>query len=163
MALLAEWASSLELSEVPDRVQGFAASHILSQLAAIRSGLGQEDGKRLVTALVAWQDDVAQSARVLSAAGAWLNLDDTAFAGHLGPSTVGVPIAYAHHLGLSGRELLRAVIIADECAARVTASATLGPFRGQTALHTHVVGAVAGRSPVSVLLPTYGWMLWRLP
>ncbi|GAA2221572.1 MmgE/PrpD family protein [Streptomyces nogalater] len=146
LALLAEWASSLELSEVPDRVQGFAASHILSQLAAIRSGLGQEDGKRLVTALGRpWQDDVAQSARVLSAAGAWLNLDDTAFAGHLGPSTVGVPIAYAHHLGLSGRELLRAVIIADECAARVTASATLGPFRGQTALHTHVVGAVAGR------------------
>ncbi|WP_335941532.1 MmgE/PrpD family protein [Streptomyces sp. PTD5-9] len=146
LALLAEWASSLQLSEVPTRVQNFAASHILSQLAAIRSGLGQEDGKRLARALGRpWQDDVAQSARVLSAAGAWLNLDDTAYAGHLGPSTVGVPLAYAHHLRLSGRELLRAVIVANECAARVTAAATLGPFRGQTALHTHVVGAVAGR------------------
>lgn len=92
-----------------------------------------------------WQRDVAQSARVLSAAGAWLNLDDTAYAGHLGPSTVGVSLAYAHHLGLSGPDLLRAVILANECAARVTAAATLGPFRGQTALHTHVVGAVAAR------------------
>lgn len=146
LASLATWASSLQLSDVPSRVQGFAASHILSQLAAIRVGLGQEDGRRLVHALgEPWQDDVAQSARVLSAAGAWLNLDDTAYAGHLGPSTVGVPLAYAHHLGLSGAELLRAVILANECAARVTAAATLGPFRGQTALHTHVVGAVAGR------------------
>jgi 2-methylcitrate dehydratase PrpD len=146
LALLAEWASSLSLSEVPARVQNFAASHILSQMAAIRSGLGQEAGQRLVKALgPPWQNDVAQSARVLSAAGAWLNLDDTAYAGHLGPSTVGVPLAYAHHLGMSGRDLLRTVIVANECAARVTAAATLGPFRGQTALHTHVVGAVAGR------------------
>ncbi|KOU52327.1 VlmK-like protein [Streptomyces sp. WM6378] len=146
MASLANWASSLHLSDVPTRVQDFAASHILSQLAAIRSGLGQEGGKRLIQALGRpWQDDVAQSARVLSAAGAWLNLDDTAYAGHLGPSTVGVPLAYAHHLGLSGSELLHAVILANECAARVTAAATLGPFRGQTALHTHVVGAAAAR------------------
>ena len=143
---LAEWAGALELSDVPERVVSFAASHLLSQLAAIRTGLAQEDGRRLTRALGApFQADTAQSARVLAGAGAWLNLDDTAYAGHLGPSTVGVPLAYAHALGLSGAELLRAVILADECAARVTAAATLGPFRGQTALHTHLVGAVAGR------------------
>ncbi|WP_331721384.1 MmgE/PrpD family protein [Streptomyces sp. NBC_00212] len=143
---LAEWAGELELSDVPERVVSFAASHLLSQLAAIRTGLAQEDGRRLTRALGApFQADTAQSARVLAGAGAWLNLDDTAYAGHLGPSTVGVPLAYAHALGLSGAELLRAVILADECAARVTAAATLGPFRGQTALHTHLVGAVAGR------------------
>lgn len=143
---LVRWASTLRLADVPARVRDFAASHVLSQVAAIRSGLAQEDGRRLVRALgPPWQQDVAQSARVLSAAGAWLNLDDTAYAGHLGPSTVGVPLAYARALGLSGAELLRAVVVADECAARVTAAATLGPFRGQTALHTHVVGAVAGR------------------
>ncbi|MER6735969.1 MmgE/PrpD family protein [Streptomyces puniciscabiei] len=143
---LAQWASRLELSDVPDRVVSFASSHLLSQLAAIRTGLAQQDGRRLVHALGSpFQADTAQSARVLAGSGAWLNLDDTAFAGHLGPSTVGVPLAYAHALRLSGAELLRAVILADECAARITASATLGPFRGQTALHTHLVGTVAGR------------------
>ncbi|QLH19353.1 MmgE/PrpD family protein [Streptomyces sp. Rer75] len=146
LSALADWASSLELDDVPERVRAFAASHVLSQLAAIRTGLGQEDGRRLVLALgEPLQQDVAQSARVLSGAGAWLNLDDTAYAGHLGPSTVGVSLAYVYHLGLAGADLLRAVILADECAARITAAATLGPFRGQTALHTHVVGAVAAR------------------
>ncbi|MYS81508.1 MmgE/PrpD family protein [Embleya scabrispora] len=143
---LAHWAAGLELSDVPPRVVDFAATHVLSQVAAIRTGLRQPDGHRLVRALgVPFQADTAQSARVLSGVGAWLNLDDTAYAGHLGPSTVGVPLAYAHALGLSGAELLRAVILADECSARITSAATLGPFRGQTALHTHVVGAVAGR------------------
>jgi len=37
------------------------------------------------------------------------------------------------------------VVVADECAARITAAATLGPLRGQSALHTHLAGAVAGR------------------
>ncbi|MFE1775562.1 MmgE/PrpD family protein [Streptomyces sp. NPDC059008] len=143
---LSGWASSLELAEVPDRVVQFAASQILSQLAAIRVGLQQEPGRRLVRALgEPFQDDTAQSARVLAGVGAWLNLDDTAYAGHLAPSTVAVPLAYAHALKLSGSDLLRSVIVANECAARVTASATLGPFRGQTALHTHLVGSVAGR------------------
>lgn len=143
---LADWAARVRLEDIPERVLRLAASHLLSQLAAIRVGAQQEDGARLIRALgPPLQPDAAQSARVLSGLGAWLNLDDTAYAGHLGPSTVAVPVAFAHALGRSGPELLRAVVVANECAARVTASATLGPFRGQTALHTHIVGAVAGR------------------
>lgn len=134
---LAKWSSHLQLSDVPPRVVDFAASQILSQLAAIRTGLRCEPGRRLVRALgEPLQPDVAGSAWVLAGAGAWLNLDDTAYAGHLAPSTVAVPVAYAYALGLSGAELLRSVIAANECAARITASATLGPFRGQTAVHT---------------------------
>lgn len=171
---LSQWASQLELSHVPERVTAFAASHILSQLAAIRTGLHQVDGQRLVRALGdPLQIDVAQSARVLAGVGAWLNLDDTAYAGHLGPSTVGVALAYAYARGLTGAELLRAVVLADECAARITASATLGPFRGQTALHTHLVGAVAARlacerapaqrwlSALSLALSSPPWTLMR--
>ncbi|MHA7961770.1 MmgE/PrpD family protein [Streptomyces sp. L500] len=143
---LADWASTMRLETVPQRVVEFAASQILSQLAAIRIGLRQKEGRRLVGALGApFQRDTAQSARILAGVGAWLNLDDTAYAGHLAPSTVAVPLAFAHALRLSGHDLLRSVIVANECASRITASATLGPFRGQTALHTHLVGAVAGR------------------
>jgi 2-methylcitrate dehydratase PrpD len=72
-------------------------------------------------------------------------MDDTAYAGHLSNSTVAVPLAYAPALGLDGPALLTAVVAANECAARVTAASTLGPFRGQTAVQTSLVGAVAGR------------------
>lgn len=143
---LASWSSRLRLDDVPPRVAELAASQILSHLAAIRTGLRCKPGQRLVRALGdPLQPDVAGSARVLAGAGAWLNLDDTAYAGHLAPSTVAVPVAYAYALGLSGAGLLRSVVVANECAARITAAATLGPFRGQTALHTHLAGTVAGR------------------
>ncbi len=82
---------------------------------------------------------------MLSGLTSWLHFDDTAYAGHLSNSTATVPMAYAHALGLDGRSLLTAVIVANECAARIAASATLGPFRGQNAAHTHVAGAVSGR------------------
>ena len=37
------------------------------------------------------------------------------------------------------------MVAANECAARIAAAATLGPFRGQNAAHTHIAGAVSGR------------------
>jgi 2-methylcitrate dehydratase PrpD len=58
---------------------------------------------------------------------------------------VNVPISYARSLGLDGRALLTAVIAANECAARVTAAATLGPLRGQGATQQHLAGSVCGR------------------
>jgi len=58
---------------------------------------------------------------------------------------VNVPLAYAASLGLEGRHVLAAVVAAGECAARVTAGTTLGPHRGQTAAHAHLVGAPAAR------------------
>ncbi|MGJ5755170.1 MmgE/PrpD family protein [Streptomyces puniciscabiei] len=143
---LSDWASGTRLEAVPDRVAGLAKSQILSQLAAIRAGLAHPLGGRLVRAFgPPLQSDPRGSARVLAGLGSWLNLDDTAYAGHLSVSTVAVPLAYAHALGLDGRALLTAVVTANECAARLTAAATLGPFRGQTAAHTSLVGGVAGR------------------
>ncbi|MFJ8781204.1 MmgE/PrpD family protein [Streptomyces sp. NPDC102476] len=143
---LAAWAAALRPSDLPERVIALARSQVLSQLAAIRAGLGHPLGRRLVTAFGSpLQNDPARAAAVLAGLGSWLNLDDTAYAGHLSNSTVAVPLAYARALELDGAALLTAVVAANECAARVTAAATLGPFRGQTAAHTSLVGAVAGR------------------
>ncbi|GAA3075364.1 hypothetical protein GCM10020000_70640 [Streptomyces olivoverticillatus] len=125
----------------PPRVVELAQSQVLSQLAAIRAGLAHPRGRDLVRAFgPPLQDDPARSACVLAGLGSWLNLDDTAYAGHLSNSTVSVPVAYARALGLSGAELVTAVIVANECAARVTAASTLGPFRGQMAVQTSLVG-----------------------
>ncbi|MCK9878844.1 MmgE/PrpD family protein [Frankia sp. Ag45/Mut15] len=135
-----------------------AKSQVLSQLAAIRAGRVHDLGRRLVAAFgEPLQADPARGACVLATLGAWLNLDDTAYAGHLSPSTVAVPLAYAHSLRLDGARLLTAIVAANECAARVTAAATLGPFRGQTAAHTSVVGAVAGRLHCTGQ-PAAGWV-----
>ncbi|ABW15116.1 conserved hypothetical protein [Parafrankia sp. EAN1pec] len=143
---LSEWASTLRYRDLPDRVVDLAKSQILSQLAAIRAGASHELGRLLVAAFGdPVGSDPGRAACVFAGLGSWLNLDDTAYAGHLSNSTVGVGLAYADALGLDGRGLLTAVVAANECAARVTAAATLGPFRGQTAAHTSLVGAVAAR------------------
>ena len=143
---LSGWASRLQLDDVPDRVVDFACSQVLSQLAAARAGAAHPLGRAVMQGFgPPLQSDPARSAYVLAALTSWLHFDDTAYAGHLSNSTATVPMAYAHALGLDGRGLLTAVITANECAARITAAATLGPFRGQNAAHTHLAGAVSGR------------------
>lgn len=143
---LAGWASRLDLDDVPDRVVAHARSQVLSQLAAARAGQRHPLGAAVVRAFgPPLQPDATRSAYVLAGLTSWLHHDDTAYAGHLSNSTVTVPLAYAHALGLDGRGLLTAVLAADECAARIAASATLGPLRGQSAAHVHLAGAVAGR------------------
>ncbi|MFE5401310.1 MmgE/PrpD family protein [Streptomyces sp. NPDC056580] len=143
---LSHWAASLRPQHIPCRVLKLAASQVLSQIASIRAGLQHPLGRKLVAAFGhPMQRDPRQAAGVFAALGSWLNLDDTAYAGHLSNSTVAVPLAFAYARGLDGLSLLTAVVAANECAARITASATLGPLRGQSAVHTHLAGAVAGR------------------
>ena len=143
---LSRWASGLDLDDVPDRVVRFASSQVLSQLAAARAGAQHPLGQAVIRGFgEPWQANAAQSAFVLAGLTSWLHYDDTAYAGHLSNSTATVPMAYARALGLDGRGLLTAVIAANECAARITAAATLGRFRGQNAAHTHLAGAVSGR------------------
>ena len=143
---LAQWGSRLELDDVPGRVVSFARSQLVSQLAAARAALSHPLGERLVRAFGdPLQDDPRRAAYALAALTVCLDFDDTAYAGHVSHSAVNVPLAYAGALGLDGRALLTASIAANECAARVTAAATLGPFRGQTAAHAHLAGSVAGR------------------
>ncbi len=143
---LSGWGSRLVLDDAPERVVTHLKSQILSQLGAARAGYGHPLGRRVRQAYGSpLQDDPQHAVQSLSMATVCLDFDDTAYAGHLSHSTVNVPLIYASSLGLDGRQLLTSVLAANETAARITAAATLGPFRGQTAGHTHLAGAVAGR------------------
>lgn len=143
---LAGWAAELQLSDVPPRVVDYAKSQLLSQMAAVRGGLAHPIGAAVTQAFgPSLQPDPKQAACALAAMTAWLQFDDTAYAGHISHSSVNVPMAYARSLRLDGEALLTAIIAATECAARVTAAATLGEFRGQTAAYTHLAGSVSGR------------------
>jgi 2-methylcitrate dehydratase PrpD len=169
LAQLADWAAALRFDMLPARVAALAGSQVLSQLASIRAGAEHPLGQRLMTAFgPALQEDGRQSACVLAGLGSWLNLDDTAYAGHLSNSTVAVPLAFARATESDGQGLLTAVVAANECAARVTAAATLGPLRGHTAAHTHLIGAVAGRlhcegASADVWLDAFGLALGMPP
>lgn len=154
---LTAWAAGFRLDDAPDRIVALATSQVIAQIAAIRAGSRHSAGAKLVRAFgPPFQSDPRRSAAVLAMLGSWLNLDDTAYAGHLAPSTVAVPMAYAYAGRRDGRALLTAVIAANECAARITAAATLSPLRGQTALHTHLAGAVAGRLSIQSA-PAHRW------
>ncbi len=143
---LAQWASQLELDAVPDRVRASARSLVLSQLAAARATLGHDLGRKVVAAFgPPLQEDPKRSAYVLAALTIALDYDDTEFAGHTTHSAVNVSLAYARSLRLGGRAALAATISAIECAARLTAAATLGPLRGQAATYAHLVGALSAR------------------
>jgi 2-methylcitrate dehydratase PrpD len=143
---LAQWASELDLACVPARVLELAKSQVLSQLACARAGLDHPLGAKVTRALGSpLQGDPKLAACTLAALTGWLNFDDSSYGGHLSHSTVNVPLAYARTCDLDGAGLLTAIIVANECAARVTAAATLGGFRGQAACYTHLAGAISGR------------------
>jgi 2-methylcitrate dehydratase PrpD len=143
---IARWAAGLEAEAIPDRVRAVARSLVLSQLAAARATLDHDLGERLVRAFgPPLQADPKRSAYVLAALTIALDFDDTEFAGHTTHSAVNVPLAYARSGRLDGGATLAATIAAIECAARVTAAATLGPLRGQSATHCHLVGAAVAR------------------
>ncbi|HEX8743249.1 MAG TPA: MmgE/PrpD family protein [Thermoleophilaceae bacterium] len=143
---LSAWAAVLELDDVPSRVASVGRSLVLSQLAAVRAGLGHPLGAAITRAFgPPMQDDPKQSAYVMSALSMSLDFDETFYAAHVGHGTVNVSLAYARALELDGRALLTAIVAATECAARVGAATTLGPFRGQSAAHPHVAGSAAAR------------------
>jgi 2-methylcitrate dehydratase PrpD len=145
---LAEWAAGLRYEQIPETVRRYAISQVLSQLAAARAGLQHPLGAKIVRAFGSpCQRDPERKAYVLAALTTALDFDDTMYAGHVSHSTVNVPLAYVGRGRLTGpdagKRLLTAIVAANETAARVTAAATLGPMRGQTALHAHLVGGVA--------------------
>ncbi|MFD0381532.1 hypothetical protein ACFQ2B_01035 [Streptomyces stramineus] len=57
-----------------------------------------------------------------------------------------VAVAEAVRGGLDGKSLLATIVVANECAARVSAATILSPFfRGQTNTHCHLASAAAAR------------------
>ncbi|WP_188113941.1 MmgE/PrpD family protein [Streptomyces apricus] len=144
---LARWTAGLRYGDVPARVRAVVTSQVLSYLAAVRASAGHPVGRALLTAYgpLAVGPGAApdRAAHLMAALSSSLYLEDTLYAGHVSHAAVGVPVAHQASQGLTGRALLTAVTAADESAGRVTAAATLGPFRGQWASHTHLVAACA--------------------
>lgn len=167
--LLARWASGLQYPYLPDRITSYATSQLISHIAVVRAGLAHPLGAKLVRAFgPPTSTDPDRAAFVLAALSTCLYFEDSMYVGHVSHSSVGVPLAFRREQQLSGRQLLSSMVAANECAARVTAAATLGPFRGQTAAHAQLVGAVAAKlhgagAPVQEWVDAWGLALGAPP
>ncbi|MFI9626373.1 MmgE/PrpD family protein [Streptomyces sp. NPDC052042] len=146
-ARLADWAHRVTYDDIPALTREAAISQLISNLAAVRASMAHPLGKALVSAFGSpLQGDAGRSAHVLSALATALDFDEVAYAGHVSAGAVNVAAAEARHGSLDGRSLLAAIVVANECAARITAATILSPFfRGQTNTHCHSASAAAAR------------------
>ncbi|GGO90654.1 MmgE/PrpD family protein [Wenjunlia tyrosinilytica] len=143
---LADWTAGLRHEDIPGRVLEVATSQVVSHIATIRASAGHPMGRKLISAFGPLSaGDPHRGAYLLAALSSCLYYEDTLYAGHVSHAAVGVPLAHQEAQRLDGRRMLTAVTAANECASRVTAAATLGPFRGQWAGHTHIVASAAAR------------------
>ncbi|MFI5778080.1 MmgE/PrpD family protein [Nocardia sp. NPDC051570] len=169
-AELAAWARTVRYEDIPSSTLALARSQLVSTLAAVRASLTHPLGRALVATFGApLHRDPKQSAAALAGLATCLDFDDVAFVGHLSASCVTVPVAYARGLEMDGRALLTTLVVANECAARLTAATILGPFfRAQANTHCHLVGAAtallhARRAPAIEWTSALGLALGMVP
>jgi 2-methylcitrate dehydratase PrpD len=146
-ARLAAWARTVTYDDIPANTRAAARSQLISNLAAVRASLDHPVGRAIVAAFgPPVQADPTRSAYVLSALATVLDFDEVAYSGHVSAGAVNVAIAEAERSGLDGKALVTTIVVANECAARITAATILSPFfRGQTNTHCHLASAAAAR------------------
>ncbi len=158
---LAEWVSSLEYEDIPERVREVARNQLASVIGAIHAGAGCAGGKAVTSAVESW-DSGGPCARYPGAVkGSWhssllqncslsmaLDYDDYLFLGHSGHSAVCVPLAVCEMSGSDTRTALVAQVAANELEGRLGASVVLGPHNGQMWSHIHLLGSAAAASRV---------------
>lgn len=151
---IAAWAASLKYEQIPPRVIQYAKYQAASVFASAYAGLNAQAARSVVTALrkhaptgnvpvLATGDlmhlDAALEAN--AALGMALDYDDYLFLGHTGHSAVWVPYLLGTSLGVSGRDVLCAQVVANEVAGRLGAACVFGPQNGQLWSHIHLAGA----------------------
>jgi len=148
LAEACEWAVSLRLADIPEDVRIVAEAQILSMLGAVHASLAHPVAEQISSPRergeVGRGDEWVDQAERAAALSMALDFDETAFAGHLGHSSVLATLACAAHTRVGGERLLTAQVAAGEIAARITAAVTLGAARGQTAAHTHLAATAIG-------------------
>ncbi len=151
---ISRWATELKLEQIPERVIDKAKLQIMSMMAAVYSGfptraarairevslLSRANGRASVFP-TGDKTSVTMAVMANAAASMALDFDDYLFMGHTGHSSVLASMALAEELGLSGEDLLRAQIAANEAEGRLGASVVLGHQNGQLWTHIHSMGS----------------------
>lgn len=153
---MAVWAARLTLDQVPLRTLRAARAQVLDMVAALHAA-ARTSGVRCVldgargfcasgraTVLATGERRGPADAALANAACSMAqDFDDIVWMGHTCHSAVFASLAVAEHEGRSTRELLLAVIVANEIGGRLGASSFLGPLNGQMWTFVHLIGAAA--------------------
>lgn len=160
---LARWAAEITLQDIPVVVREQAKNQVLSTLAAVHSGYTSDLGGPIEEAFPPSAPGMARAvpsgvhthpshaAFLMSAWSMTLEYDDVMLGGHTGHSSILVPLAYIESIGGSGADLLVSQVAANELAARINMTVSIGAIRGQMATHVHLVASAAARAKLERL------------
>ncbi len=156
LATLARWASDLGFESIPADVLRAARLELIDMAAAVHASVGGPDVAAVCSGIGALASSgratvLATGERLGPCEAAYINaahsmahdFDDIVWMGHTGHSAVFAALAVAEHEGKSLREMLLAVVVANELAGRLGASSILGPLNGQMWTFLHLVGSAA--------------------
>ncbi|MCC6903523.1 MAG: MmgE/PrpD family protein [Polyangiaceae bacterium] len=161
---LADWVCATRYDDVPERVRELTRAQVASVIAAIFASAHSRDAGAVHRAVQGWA--APGPASVLGSGERWaihdavlvnsarsmaLDYDDYLYMGHTGHSAVLAGLALGEAEGHAPKDVLSAMVLANEIGGRVGASAVLGPQNGQAWSFIHAIeGAVVGSK------------LWRL-
>ncbi|MFC1654534.1 MmgE/PrpD family protein, partial [Myxococcota bacterium] len=163
---MAEWAISLKLEDVPERVLQKAKLQTLSMLAAVYAGYSTRAARAIREVILSTrasgratvfpQGELTSptvSVVANAAASMALDFDDYLFLGHTGHSAVLSSFGLAQELGSPGADTLLAQIVANEVGGRLGASVVLGPQNGQLWTHLHALSSACAGAKLMGLDP----------
>jgi len=161
---LADWVCAVRWDDVPERVRELTRAQVASVVAATHAGSHSAEAGAVLAAVRSWRAGGQVSALpsgerfsahdavlVSSSYSMALDYDDYLYMGHTGHSAVLAALCLGELEGHASKDVLTAMVAANEIGGRVGASAVLGPQNGQAWSFIHAVeGAVAAAK------------LWRL-
>jgi 2-methylcitrate dehydratase PrpD len=156
---MGRWIAGLKDDDIPADVRDAARLQLLNLVAAVHSAAMTGEARSVAEALKASSGSgkstaLAQGSKHSAVDAALFNTshsmaqdyDDIIWMGHTSHSAVFASLAMAEHQGRSARELVTAIVIANEIAGRLGGSSFLGPLNGQMWTFIHLVGAAASTS-----------------
>jgi 2-methylcitrate dehydratase PrpD len=155
LAPLGAWiAETRERGSIPESALHAAKLQLLDIVAAAHASASMPEMRALLDSLPlgsGTSTEIVTGARLAPASAAFVNAcfsmaedyDDIIWMGHTGHSAVFAALAVAEAEGATARDLLSAIVVANEIAGRLGASSLFGPLNGQMWTFLHLVGAAA--------------------
>jgi 2-methylcitrate dehydratase PrpD len=154
LAPMGRWLAAQRWDTIPAAARTAARVQILNMVAAAHASARSGATLRMLTALPSGSGPstiLADGRRAPPAAAAFVNaafsmaqdFDDIIWIGHTCHSAVFAALAVAEAEGRDSRDLITAVVVANEIAGRIGGSTFFGPLNGQMWTFIHLVGAAA--------------------
>jgi 2-methylcitrate dehydratase PrpD len=148
------WLAGQRWATIPAPARHAARVQLLNMVAAVHATARSPQVLDLLTALPAGDGPstvIATGRRVAPADAAFINaafsmaqdFDDIIWIGHTCHSAVFAALAVAEAERKSSRDLITAIVLANEIAGRIGGSTFFGPLNGQMWTFIHLVGAAA--------------------